>query len=221
MQQHSLYSTPSPAFILGRLFESWTIRKAECQRTDAFELQCWRRLLRVAWTARSNQSILKAINPEYSLEGLMMKLKLQNFGHFMQRGNSLEKALMLGKIEGSRRRGKLRIKWFNGIIDSVDMSLSKLQDLVMDRESWHAAVHGVEKSQTWFSDWTTTRYFDDDHSDWCEVIPHCPIFIATPACFIRLQIINKNSTGLSKSSFRFFLSVFHTFLWKNWNKILG
>ena len=104
--------------------------------------------MRVAWTARSNQSILKAINPEYSLEGLMMKLKLQNFGHFMQRGNSLEKALMLGKIEGSRRRGKLRIKWFNGIIDSVDMSLSKLQDLVMDREAWHAAVHGVEKSQT-------------------------------------------------------------------------
>ena len=104
--------------------------------------------MRVAWTARSNQSILKAINPEYSLEGLMMKLKLQNFGHFMQRGNSVEKALMLGKIEGSRRRGKLRIKWFNGIIDSVDMSLSKLQDLVMDREAWHAAVHGVEKSQT-------------------------------------------------------------------------
>jgi len=184
-------------------------------------LWCWRRLLRVTWTARSNQSILKAINPEYSLEGLMMKLKLQNFGHLMQRGNSLGKALMLGKIEGSRRRGKLRIKWFNGIIDSVDMSLSKLQDLVMDREAWHAAVHGVEKSQTWFSDWTTTRYFVDDHSDWCEVIPHCPIFIATPACFIRLQIIDENSTGLSKSSFRFFLSVFHTFLWKNWNKILG
>ena len=104
--------------------------------------------MRVAWTAKSNQSILKAINPEYSLEGLMMKLKLQYFGHLMQRGNSLEKALILGKIEGSRRRGKLRIKWFNGIIESVDMSLSKLQDLVMDREAWHAAVHGVEKSQT-------------------------------------------------------------------------
>ena len=104
--------------------------------------------MRVAWTAKSNQSILKANNPEYSLEGLMMKLKLQYFGHLMQRGNSLEKALILGKIEGSRRRGKLRIKWFNGIIESVDMSLSKLQDLVMDREAWHAAVHGVEKSQT-------------------------------------------------------------------------
>ena len=104
--------------------------------------------MRVAWTAKSKQSILKAINPEYSLEGLMMKLKLQYFGHLMQRGNSLEKALILGKIEGSRRRGKLRIKWFNGIIESVDMSLSKLQDLVMDREAWHAAVHGVEKSQT-------------------------------------------------------------------------
>ena len=105
--------------------------------------------MRAPWTPkRSNQSILKEINPEYSLEGLMMKLKLQYFGHLMQRGNSLEKALILGKIEGSRRRGKLRIKWFNGIIESVDMSLSKLQDLVMDREAWHAAVHGVEKSQT-------------------------------------------------------------------------
>ena len=107
--------------------------------------------MRVPWTARSNQSILKAINPEYSLEGLMMKLKLQYFGHMMQRANSFEKTLLLAKIEGSRRRGKLRIRWFNDIIDSMDMSLSKLQDLVMDREAWHAAIHGVEKSQTQLS----------------------------------------------------------------------
>ena len=107
--------------------------------------------MRVPWTARSNQSILKAINPEYSLEGLMMKLKLQYFGHMMQRANSFEKTLLLAKIEGSRRRGKLRIRWFNDIIDSMDMSLSKLQDLVMDREAWHAAIHGVEMSQTQLS----------------------------------------------------------------------
>ena len=129
--------------------ESWTIKKAERQRIDAFELWCWRRLLRVPWTARrSNQSILKEINPEYSLEGLMLKLKLQHFGHLIQRADSLEKTLMLGKIEGRRRRGWQRMRWLDGITDLVGMSLSKLQEMVKDREAWHGAVHGVTKNRT-------------------------------------------------------------------------
>ena len=163
--------------------ENWTIRKAECQRIDVFELWCWRRLLRVSWTARrSNQSILKEISPEYSLEGLMLKLKLQCFGHLMQRTDSLEKTLMLGKIERRRRRGRQRMRWLDGITDSIDMSLSKLQELVIDREAWHAALHGVTKSWIWLSAWTELNLSTLMH--FSSLIPKMSMFALATSCLI-------------------------------------
>ena len=150
---HILRAMVFPVVMYG--CENWTLKKGKCQRIDTFKSWCWRRLLRDSWTARrSNQSILKEINPKYSLEGLMLKLKLQHLGHLIQRADSLEKTPMLGKIEDRKRKGQQKRRWLYGITDWIDMSLSKLQEMVKDRETWRAAVHGVAKSQTWLSNWT-------------------------------------------------------------------
>ena len=181
--------------------ESWTVKKAEHQRIDAFELWCWRRLLRVPWTARrSNQSILKEISPGCSLEGLMLKLKLQYFGDRMQRVDSLEKTLMLGGIEGRRRRGWQRMRWLDGITDSMDMSLGELRELVMDRKVWRAAVHGVTKSRTWLSEWL----------HWTELNPIWLVSLEEEEEIAGVYVL-----GWPKSS----VGCFHKMVWKNLNKL--
>ena len=180
--------------------ESWTVKKAECRRIDAFELWCWRRLLRVPWTARkSNQSILKEISLGCSLEGLMIKMKLQYFGHFIRRVDSLEKTLMPGGIGGRKRRGRERMRWLYCITDSMGMSLSELQELVMDREAWHAAIHGVPKIQTWMSNWTEldwVKYNYVGNSIHCYMFLYFSIEVIHST--LKVKTITKHFQGIQK-----------------------